>query len=208
MPPKNPQTNFSKRPVRRLRLPKIVPRKTKSLFEEYFYACLGIIFLAVTIVCKAGGMGGYDAVVVGAWLAGFVWMTQQVRGYYQEKSKATNGKTIEQTPQGPAGTGNGALQLPSGMKPMIGPQWPLKTGPWPARPRSGQLPTAQTPVTRPPAALAPTSAASTPPSAVPPQTQNKRAFVYERPTLPDRKPKLPHNWQDQKDKKPKQKPKR
>jgi hypothetical protein len=203
MPPKNPQTNFSKRPVRRLRLPKIAPRKTKSLFEEYFYACLGIIFLAVAILCKAGGMSGYDAVVVGAWLAGFVWMTRQVRGYYQEKSKATNGKTIEQPPQTPAGTGNGALQLPPSMKPMIGPQWPLKTGPWPTRPKLGQLPTAQTPVTRPPAASAPTNSRSSTPDQITPPNPNKPRFVYERPTLPDRKPKLPHNWQGQKDKKPK-----
>jgi hypothetical protein len=197
--------------VRRLRLPKIAPRKTKSLFEEYFYACLGIIFLTVAILCKAGGMSGYDAVVVGAWLAGFVWMTRQVRGYYQEKSKVTNGKTIEQAPQTSAGSGNGALQLPSSMKPMIGPQWPLKTGPWPARPRLGQLPTAQTPITRPPAASAPTNSASSTPDPALPRNPNKPAFIYERPTLPDRKPKLPHNWQEQqkqKDKKPKQKPKR
>lgn len=207
MPPKSPQPNFSKRPVRRLRLPKIVPRKTKGLFEEYFYALLGIIFLVVAILCKAGGMSGYDAVVVGAWLTGFVWVTRQVKGYYGEKSKDTNGKTVEPPPQTPAGTGNGPVQLPSGMKPMIGPQWPLKAGPWPTRPRLGQLPNAQTSATRPPAASVPTTPASTPSNPAEPRNPNKPAFVYERPTLPDRKPKLPHNWPGQKDKKQKQKPK-
>lgn len=202
MPPKSPQPNFSKRPVRRLRLPKIAPPKTKGLFEQYFYAFLGIIFLAAAILCKAGGMSGYDAVVVGAWVAGFIWMTRQVRGYYREKSKSTNGKTLEPPPQTPAGAGNGQLQLPPGMKPMIGPQWPVKAGPWPTRPRLGQLSTAKTPVTRPPAASAPISPASTTPDRAP-RDPSSPAFVYERPTLPDRKPKLPHNWQGQKDKKPK-----
>jgi hypothetical protein len=89
------------------------------------------------------------------------------------------------------------------MKPMIGPQWPLKTGPWPARPRLGQPPAAQTPATRPPASSAPTNSASGTPDLPAPLKANKPAFVYERPTLPDRKPKLPHNWQNQKDKKPK-----
>jgi hypothetical protein len=187
--------------VRRLRLPKIVPRKTKGLFEEYFYVFLGIIFLAVAILCKAGGMSGYDAVVLGAWLAGFTWMTRQVRGYYQEKSNATNGETVEPPSQTPAGKGNGALQLPVAMKPVIGSQWPLKA----TRPRLGQLPTAQRPDTRPPAVPTQGTSAPTTPDPTPPRAPNK-AFVYERPTLPDRKPKLPHNWQGQKDKK--QKPKR
>ena len=31
----------------------------------------------------------------------------------------------------------------------------------------------------------------------------KQVFVYERPTLPDRPPKLPANWPGQRDKKPK-----
>jgi hypothetical protein len=36
-----------------------------------------------------------------------------------------------------------------------------------------------------------------------PSNPNKPAFVYERPTLPDRKPKLPNNWPGRPDKKPK-----
>ena len=192
MPPTSPQPNFSKRPVRRLRLPKIAPRKTKGLFEEYFYVFLGIIFLAVAILCWAGGMSGYDAVVVAAWLAGLTWMARQVRSYFREKSKASDGETPEVPPQISAGTGNGRLQPPS-MKPMIGPQWPLKTGPWPARPKLGKLPTVKTP----------TAPASPTPDPAVPLTPNERAFVYERPTLPDRQPKLPRNWQAQKDKKPK-----
>ena len=36
-----------------------------------------------------------------------------------------------------------------------------------------------------------------------PGNPGKKAFVYERPTLPDRKPKLPNNWAGKQDKKPK-----
>jgi hypothetical protein len=46
-----------------------------------------------------------------------------------------------------------------------------------------------------------------PPAATSTQTsetnsnEKKRVFVYERPTLPDRTPKLPHNWADENNKK-------
>ena len=183
MPPKSPQSNYSKRPLRRLRLPKIVPRKTKGLFEEYFYSILVVIFVVVAILGKAGGLSGFDALVVGAWLAVFIWFAQQLKGYFAEKSKVANGKTAESAPKAPVQEAKGPLPLPPWMKPMIGPQWPLKTGPWPARPRQTTVPP-----TRAPAA---------------PRNPNKPGFVYERPTLPDRKPKLPHNWRQDQGKKPK-----
>jgi hypothetical protein len=66
-----------------------------------------------------------------------------------------------------------AKPLSSNFKPMIGPQWPLKTAPGAAKP------------------------------AQPGQQGKKPVFVYERPTLPDRKLKFPANWAGQQDKKPK-----
>src|SRR5437899_13078093 len=92
MPPKSPQSNYSKRPLRRLRLPKIVPRKTKGLFEEYFYSILVVIFVVVAILGKAGGLSGFDALVVGAWLAVFIWFAQHLNGSFAEKAKWANGK--------------------------------------------------------------------------------------------------------------------
>jgi hypothetical protein len=66
-----------------------------------------------------------------------------------------------------------AKPLSPNFKPMIGPQW--------QKPVNGKA--------QPPAA---------------PGSQGKRpVFVYERPTLPDRKPKLPANWAGQQNKKPK-----
>jgi hypothetical protein len=183
MPPKTPQSNYSKRPVRRLRLPKIVPPKTKGLFEEYFYPILVVIFVVVAILGKAGGLSGFNALVVGAWLAVFIWFVGQLKGYLAEKSKVASGKTAEPAAKAPVQEAKEPPPLPPWMKPMIGPQWPLKTGPWPARPRQTTVPPTQAPAA--------------------PRNANKPGFVYERPTLPDRKPKLPNNWRPGQGKKPK-----
>src|SRR5207244_12579712 len=96
MPPNKPQSNFSKRPIRRVRLLKIVPRKSKSLFEEYFYRFVAVICVAVMILGKAGGLSGYDAVVTGLWVGAFVWFARQVRYYRQQQVVSA---TIEQTKQ-------------------------------------------------------------------------------------------------------------
>ena len=200
MPQKIPFSRYTEKPVRRLRLPKIGPRNTKGFFEEYLYALLGIVFVATTILGKAGGLSGSNAVVVGAWITAFLWFGSQWKAYLVEKSKSANGKVAaEATQQAPAEERKGPLPLPPGMKPMIGPQWPVKTGPWPGRPRLVRP-------WRPPAVQAPASPAKEIPSPPPqpaatPPDPSKKAFVYERPTLPERKPKLPNNWGQPKNKK-------
>lgn len=174
MPPKRPQSNFSSRPIRRLRLPKISPLKTKGFFEEYFYVFLGIIFAGAFIFGKAAEMGTYDAAVVGLWVTGFAWFARQIRRYMKERSGPEAEKKPAQAvkPVAQAAKETAAAKL----KPMIGPQWAAKT---PQRPPQAPLDTTES------------------------EQKSKPAFVYERPTLPDRKPKLPHNWRGQRDKKPK-----
>ena len=180
-----------------MRLSKVAPPKMKGIFEEYFYAILVVIFVAVAILGRAGGLGGYNALVVGGWVAVFLWFAKQLKGYFAEKSKGAKGKLVAAPPV-PAEQAKGHLPLPPGMKPMIGPQWPLKSGAWPARPGLKAAPSVQTPT-------APTQPAST--STVrgrgTPAKAKKPGFVYERPTLPDRKPKLPNNWESPEGKKPK-----
>src|SRR6267378_1589932 len=136
MPPNKPQSNYSKRPVRRVRLLKIGPRNTKSLFEEYFYAFVVFICVAVTILGKAGGLSGYDAIVTGLWAGGFTWFAWQVRRYRQEQRSASSSERSRQALRAPPQMMNPAL--PPNMKPMIGPQWPLKT--MPGTPRRVQRP--------------------------------------------------------------------
>src|SRR6266436_1129270 len=65
MQPNKPQSNYSKKPIKRIRLLKIGSRKSKSLFEEYFYSFAIAISMVVTILGKAGGLSGYDAIVMG-----------------------------------------------------------------------------------------------------------------------------------------------
>jgi hypothetical protein len=189
MPTPKPQFSASKKLIRKVRLPKIGPRQTKGLFEEYFYFFLAAIFLSITILLRAGGMATYDSIVIGLWIAGLTWFARQARSYYKEKSSLVAvKKTVQPIEQPPPAT-NG--KLPPGMKPMIGPQWPLKPGGKSSAPAVTLSSSAPKP-SSPPANQKPAS----------PGSGNKPVFVYQRPTLPDRKPKLPANWPGQ-DKKPK-----
>src|SRR5256885_9642110 len=95
MPPN--KSNYSKRPVRRVRLPKIGLQKTKSLFEEYFYAFLVTISVVVTILGKAGGLSGYDAIVTGLWVGGFTWFAWQVSRYRKEQAGTGSGEKTRET---------------------------------------------------------------------------------------------------------------
>ena len=203
MPPTSPQPSYTKRPVRRLRLPKIGPPKTKGFFEEYFYACLGIFFAVVAILGWAGGMGGYEALVMAAWLTGAAWFAKQVREYYREKSKVENEKAAATAAKPPGNAPEGKLPLPPGMKPMIGPQWPVKAGPFPNRPGLRTAPSIPPRTDREPANGTPAAPVTASPAPGAPGNANKPGFVYQRPTLPDRKIKLPYNWPEQKNKKPK-----
>jgi hypothetical protein len=201
MPPNKPQSNYSKRPVKRLRLLKIgPPRKTKSLFEEYFYGFVAAICVVVMILGKAGGLSGYEAILVGLWAGGFTWSAWVLRRYRKEQADGGSREKSKQAAQTPARMVN--KPLPANMKPMIGPQWPLKT--LPGAPRTLPKPVRPASQESKKAAPAPTPA-TTPAGAAPgaPSNPKKPAFVYERPTLPDRKPKLPNNWAGREDKKPK-----
>src|SRR6266566_250099 len=138
MPPKSPGTSYTGKPVRRLKLPKIGRTRTKSLVEEYFYLLLALVFLSVAILGKAGGFSTYNALIVAAWLTALIWFAQQWRAYLAEKSKPENEKNVPPQASAPAETPQGPLPLPPGMKPMIGPQWPMRPGSravWPKLPK-------------------------------------------------------------------------
>ncbi|HKW62375.1 MAG TPA: hypothetical protein VJN89_07520 [Candidatus Acidoferrum sp.] len=209
MPPKNPGTSYTGKPVRRLKLPKIGPTKTINFFEEYLYALLAIVFFAVTVLGKAGGFSTYNAVVIGAWMTAILWSAHQLKEYFAEKSKAENGKTPVPQPQAQTQAPKGPVPLPPGMKPMIGLKWPVKPGARPSWPKQAkEKPTADLK----PRAIQPdvlqgsTLEGLGTPAPETNSGEKKRGFVYERPTLPDRKPKMPNNWadpngKDQKDKK-------
>ena len=194
MPPKSPGTSYTGKPVRSLKLPKTGQTKTESVFEEYFYILLTLVFLSVAILGKAGGFSTYNAVIVAAWITAATWFARQWRGYLAEKAK--NEKTVPPPAPSPAPTPRRSLPLPPGMKPMIGPQWPVRPGAqtvWPKLPRRTKkvAPATPSPALAVGSAVVPaqqnqTSEANSP--------EKKERFVYERPTLPDRPPRLPNNW--------------
>ena len=194
MPPKSPGTSYTRKPVRSLKLPKIGQTKTNSVFEEYFYILLMLVFLSVAILGKAGGFSTYNALIVAAWITAAIWFSRQWRGYLEEKAK--NEKAGPPPAPATAPPPKRSWPLPPGMKPMIGPQWPVRPGArtvWPKLPKRANK-------VAPPA---PSPAPAVSPSAVPAEQnqtsqtnsgEQKQRFVYERPTLPDRAPKLPNNW--------------
>ena len=173
MSPNSPQSNYSKKPIKRVRLLKLGPPKSKGLLEEYFYGFLAAIFLGLLLLLIAGGMDSSTALVTGLWVTGFVWFGWQLKRYFKEKSEPAPKKKRAEMGKAPAKPA--AVPLSPNLKPMIGPQWPLKMPGAPAQ--TGPSPGGQ-------------------------NGKNKPAFVYERPTLPDRKPKLPANWPGQQPKKP------
>jgi len=79
-----------------VRLLKIVPRKSKSLLEEYFYRFVAAICLTVMILGKAGGLSGYDAVVTGLWVGAFLWFARQMKNYRKQQAVTS---TIEKSKQ-------------------------------------------------------------------------------------------------------------
>jgi hypothetical protein len=199
MPPKKPPFNYSK--VRKVRLLKIGPQKTKSLFEEYFYGFAVAITLIFMVLGKAGGLDGTDSILTGLWVGGILWFGWVLKNYRKERAiTGTVGKTGQAT-RALAQMTNQVLS--PNMKPMIGPQWPAKTIPGAPRPALRSIRPAKepmNPVQTPAKTQAPVGQVQATPGA--PGSPVKR-FVYERPTLPDRKPKLPANWADKQDKKPK-----
>jgi hypothetical protein len=201
MPPKSAGTSYTGKPVRSLKLPKIGLAKAHSVFEEYFYVLLALVFLSVAILGKAGGFSTYNALIVAAWITASIWFAHQWRSYLAEKAK--NDKTVPPPAPSPAPTPKRPLPLPAGMKPMIGPQWPVRPGArpvWPKLPKQPKKPAPAAPAVRSsavPEQPSPTSETNSP--------EKKRRFVYERPTLPDRAPRLPNNWVNSDKKKTKNK---
>ena len=200
MPPNKNQFNYSKKPIRRVRLLKIVPKKTKSLFEEYFYAFAATISVVVMILGKAGGLSGYNAVVTGLWVGGFTWFAWMLRRYWKEQATGAKSEKAKQAEVQAQQQRNLETVSPN-FKPMIGPQWPVKTFPGVGRSVKKSIRPAPQAI-KPEPVQTPASAPAGQPAGAP-SNPNKPVFVYERPTLPDRKPKLPNNWPGRRDKKPK-----
>jgi hypothetical protein len=72
-----------RKPLVRIRLPLITRAKSKSLFEEYYYAFLLLFSGCIMLLLKAGGMSFYNAVVAGLWLGAIFFFLTQVIRYFR-----------------------------------------------------------------------------------------------------------------------------
>jgi len=167
MPPKSPKTKSSRWRGKRFVIPKIALRNSPGFFQEYFYYLLAAITLGMMLLLKGGGMSGSSAIVISLWIAAILWFAQQARGYFMEKRKATGKGPGTKPPAGDATTPKKKWEPPKGMKPMIGPQWPVNPSGTAAE--SSSTPTEE-------------------------EESRRTGFIFERPTSPGRKPKLPANW--------------
>jgi hypothetical protein len=81
-PPKRTVKPY-KKPLVRVRLPLITRAKSKTLFEEYYYAFLLLFSGCIMLLLKAGGMSFYNAVVAGLWLGAIFFFLTQVIRYFR-----------------------------------------------------------------------------------------------------------------------------
>lgn len=129
MPPKltgaNP--NFGKAVFRPLALPKA---EKKSLFVEYYYPALGVLFLIIAIFCKAAGMNFYDATITGLWIAAIVFFVSQVVRYVKDKANPEAEKGVAAPVKPPAQVKANKPKPVS--KPLNGVKTPPKSSPAPA----------------------------------------------------------------------------
>jgi len=99
--------------------------QAKQSARRIFYRFVAAICLTVMILGKAGGLSGYDAVVTGLWVGAFLWFARQVRNYRKEHAVTA---TIEHPIRLYRRRRNLMKEHAApNMKPMIGPQWPVKT---------------------------------------------------------------------------------
>jgi predicted lipid-binding transport protein (Tim44 family) len=176
MPPKNPKPTYSRWREKKFVIPKIALRNTPSFFQEFFYYFLAAITLGMMLLLKGSGMSGSNAIVIGLWMGAILWFAQMARGYFKARNKPTSPSAAPKQPGADANLEKKKWEPPKGMKPMIGPQWPL----FPGSPGAG---------------ISNVTSAD--------EKKNKPGFVYERPTLPGRRPRLPANWSSKDKKKPK-----
>src|SRR6267378_1321670 len=107
MSPKSPQSNYSDKPIKRVRLLKIGAPKAKGLLEEYFYGLLAAIFLVIFTLLKAGGMDTSTSLIVGLWVTGLTWFARQLKRYFKEKSEPPEKNQRVESPKKPAGPAKG-----------------------------------------------------------------------------------------------------
>ena len=78
MPPTKPQSNPSKKPVKKIKILQVKRIDQKSLLSEYFYLALGILFCVIVLFLSAAGVRFDESAVVGLWIVAIIFFGRQV----------------------------------------------------------------------------------------------------------------------------------
>ena len=81
MPPTKPQSNPSKKPVKKIKILQVKRTEQKALLVEHFYPFLGILFIVVVFFLGAFGLEWDESAVVGIWIVGIIFFVKQVVQY-------------------------------------------------------------------------------------------------------------------------------
>jgi hypothetical protein len=81
MPPQTPRPSYQRKSVKRVKILKLKRSSQKSLFAEYFYPILGILFCLLSGFLMAAGMTFYEATVVGLWVVAILFFIRQIVRY-------------------------------------------------------------------------------------------------------------------------------
>jgi hypothetical protein len=81
MPPTKPQSNPSKKPVKKIKILQVKRTEQKPLLVEHFYPFLGILFIVVVFFLGAFGLEWDESAVVGIWIVGIIFVGRQLVQY-------------------------------------------------------------------------------------------------------------------------------
>lgn len=96
MPPQTPRPSYQRKSVKRVKILNLRRSSQKSLFAEYFYPILGILFCLLSGFLIAAGMTFYEATVVGLWVVAILFFIRQIVRY--RKGEPAAKKEAKATP--------------------------------------------------------------------------------------------------------------
>lgn len=88
MPPTKPQSNPSRKPVKKIKVLQLKQTQQKSLASEYFYWLLLALVGAISLVLLGIGWRLDESIVVGLWVGGIIFVAKQIRRYVKGESDA------------------------------------------------------------------------------------------------------------------------
>jgi hypothetical protein len=97
MLPTKPKSN-SRKPEKRIKILQIKKTQEQSLFSEYFYPILGVIFAALTFLLIGFGLRWDESGVVALWIVAIIFFARQVKRSVKGEKTPVRVKAKEKAP--------------------------------------------------------------------------------------------------------------